>query len=74
MPSTAQATKTIAFDLVCTALFTLIYWCPSRSNYKILRQEAATIACKVEDFTYDWSRDTATGNEYGMLAKILGIN
>jgi hypothetical protein len=74
MPSTAQATETTAFDRVQTTPFTRIHGCPSWSDYKILKQEAATIASKVEDITYDWSHDTATGNEYGLLAKILGIN
>jgi hypothetical protein len=33
-----------------------------------------TIASKVEDITNNWSCNTATGNEYGLLTEILGIN
>jgi len=29
---------------------------------------------KVEDITYDWSRDAGTGDEYGLLAEILGVD
>ena len=29
---------------------------------------------KVEDFTYNWSRDANTGNEYGLLAEVLDID
>jgi hypothetical protein len=74
MPSTVQATKTTAFDLVQTTPFTRIHGRPSWSDYKILKQEATTVTSKVEDITYGWSRDTATSNKYGLLAKILGIN
>ncbi len=28
----------------------------------------------MEDITYDWSRITVTGDKYGLLAKILGVN
>ena len=72
MPSTARAAENTAFDQVRTTPFTRIHGCPSRSDYETLKQEAAAIASKVEDITYDWSRDAATGNEYGLLAEILG--
>jgi hypothetical protein len=74
MPSTVQAAKTIAFDRVWTTPFTRIHGRPSRSNYEILKQEAATIASKAKDLTYDWNHDTATGNKYGLIAEILGVN
>jgi hypothetical protein len=32
------------------------------------------IVSKVEDITYDWSRDAGTGDEYGLLAEILGVD
>ena len=72
MPSTARAAENTAFDQVRTTPFTRIHGRPSRSDYETLKQEAAAIASKVEDITYDWSRDAATGNEYGLLAEILG--
>ena len=65
MPSTARTTEN-------TAPFTRIHGRPSRSDYETIKQEATTIASKVEDITYDWSRDAATGDEYGLLAEILG--
>jgi hypothetical protein len=63
MPSTARAAKNTAFNQVRTTPFTLIHGCPSRSDYETLKQEAAAIASKVKDITYDWSRDTATGDK-----------
>jgi hypothetical protein len=53
MPFTTQAVKTTAFDWVPTTPFTRIHGHPSRSNYKILKQEAATIASNVEDISQD---------------------
>jgi hypothetical protein len=53
---------------------TRIHGHPSWSNYEILKQEAATIASEVEDITYNWSRDATTGDEYGLLGDILGVN
>ena len=73
MPSSARSTENTAFKTARTTPFTQIHGRPLRSAYKILKQEA-TIASKVEDITYDWSRNTVTGNEYGLLAKILGVN
>jgi len=32
------------------------------------------IASKVEDITYHWSRDAGTGDEYGLLAVLLGVD
>ena len=72
MPSTVQAAETTDFKNIRSTPFTRIHGRPSRSNYKILNQEASTILMsKVEDITYDWSRDAGTGNEYGLLAEIL---
>ena len=73
MPSSARAAKNTAFDQVRTTPFMRVHGRPSRSNYELLKQEAATIASEVEDITYDWSRDAATGDEYGLLAEILGV-
>ena len=74
MPSTARAAETTAFENSRSTPFTRIHGRPSRSDYEILKQEAATIASKVEDITYDWSPDAGTGNEYGLLAEILGVD
>ena len=60
MPSTAQAAETTDFENILSTPFTRIHGHPSRSDYKILKKEAATIASKIEDITYDWSRDAGT--------------
>jgi hypothetical protein len=74
MPSTARAAETTAFENARSTPFTRINGRPSWSCYEILKQEAATIASKVEDITYDWSPDAGTGDEYGLLAEILGVD
>jgi hypothetical protein len=74
MPSTAQTAETTAFENVRATPFTRIHGCPSRSDYEILKQEATTISSKVEDITYAWSRDATTGDEYGLLGDILGVD
>jgi hypothetical protein len=33
-----------------------------------------TITSKAKDITYNWSHDTATGDKYKLLAKILNVN
>ena len=72
MPSTARAAENTAFDQVQTTPFTRIHGRPSQRNYETIKQEATAIASKVEDITCNWSRDAATGDKYGLLAKILG--
>jgi hypothetical protein len=37
-----------------------------------LKKEAANLASKVDDITFDSNCDTVTGDEYGLLAEILG--
>ena len=74
MPSTARSAETMAFENARSTPFTRIHGRPSRSDYEILKQEAASIASEVEDITHDWSRDAGTGDEYGLLAEILGVD
>ena len=75
MPSTARAAETTAFENAQATPFTRIHGRPSRSDYEILKQEAAMIASEVEDITYDWSRDAGTpGDKYGLLAEKLGVD
>jgi hypothetical protein len=69
-----RAAKTTAFEKVHTVPFMRIYGRPSQSNYKILKIKAATLASKVDDITYAWSRDAVTGDKYGLLTKILGLD
>jgi len=74
MLSTARAAETTAFENVRSTPFTRIHGHPSRSDYKILKQEAAAIVSEVKDITYHWSCDTGTGDEYGLQGEILGVN
>ena len=74
MPSTARAAEASAYENVRANPFTRIHGRPTRGNYEIIKHEAATQASEVEDITYAWSRDPVTGDEYGLLAKILGLD
>jgi hypothetical protein len=74
MPSTARAAETTAFENVHAIPFTRIHGHPTGSDYKILKHKAATLASKVDNITYAWSCDAVTGDEYGLLAKILGLD
>ncbi len=72
MPFTAKQTKTTAFEAARAIPFTRKHGRPTRHNYKTLKEEASTLASKVEDITYAWSKN-ATDN-YGLLAIILGAD
>ncbi len=72
MPSTAKQAKTTALESVRATPFTRVHGRPTHCNYKILKEEACTLASEVEDITYPWSKN-ATDN-YGLCANILGIN
>jgi hypothetical protein len=74
MPSYTHSAKTTANKNVHTNPFQQIHGHPTWSDYEILKNEASTLTSKVEDITCDWSRDTATGKEFGLLAKILGLD
>jgi hypothetical protein len=74
MPSTTRAAETTAFENVRAVPFTRIHGRPTRSAYKILKHKATTLTSKVDDITYAWSRDVVTGDKYGFLAEILGLN
>jgi hypothetical protein len=43
-----------------------------RQDYKLLKKEASDLASKVDNLTFAWSCDPATGEEYGLLAEIIG--
>ena len=73
MPSTARAAEASAYKNVRANPFTRIHGRPTQGDYEIIKHEAATQASEVEDITYAWSRDPVTGDEYGLLAKILGL-
>jgi hypothetical protein len=73
MPSSTKQAKTTALDAVCATPFTTEHGRPTINDYEILREkEASTLASKVEDITYTWTKDTTTN--YGLLTIILGFN
>ena len=39
---------------------------------QLLKKEASDLASKVENITFTWSRNTATGDEYGLRGDIIG--
>lgn len=71
MPSSIKEIENTTYELVRAAPFTNIHGRPSRNDYEILKKEASDLACELDDITYAWSR-SATGDEYGLLAEIIG--
>ena len=72
MPSSsAKAAETTSYDRVRATPFTRIHGRPTRQDYKLLKKEASDLASEVENITFTFSRDTATGEEYGLLAEIM---
>ncbi len=71
MPPTIKTLEQTTYDTVRSSSFTKIYSCLTQSNYKNLKKEASDLASKLDDIIYDWSR-SPTGDEYGLLAEILG--
>ncbi len=72
MPSTAKQAKTIAYEAVRATPITRVHGQPSQSNYKTLKFEACTLASKVEDITYTWSKSAT--DDCRLLGNILGID
>jgi hypothetical protein len=73
MPSSsAKVAETTSYDMVCTTPFTRIYGQLMRHDYKALKKEASNLANKVDNITFTWSQDPATGEEYGILDEIIG--
>ena len=73
MPSSsAKAAETTSYDGVRATPFTRIHGRPKRQDYELLKKEASDLASEVENITFTWSCDTATGEEYGLLAEIIG--
>jgi hypothetical protein len=68
----AKLAEMTAYDAIRVNPFTRIHGCPTRNNYETLKKETSILASKVEDITYEWAQDTNTGNEYGLLAEIIG--
>ncbi len=74
MPSASMAktAETTAYNAVCMTPFTRIHGHPMRNDYETLKKEASDLAGKVDNITFDWARDTNTGDKYGLLAEIIG--
>ena len=73
MPSSSiKVAETTSYDGVRATSFTRIHGRPTRQDYELLKKEASDLASEVDNITFTWSRDTATGEEYGLLAEIIG--
>ena len=73
MPSSSvKAAETTSYDGVRATPFTQIHGRPTRQDYELLKKEASDLGSEVENITFTWSRDIATGEEYGLLAEIIG--
>jgi len=71
MPSSVKEIKNTTYKLARRTPFTKIHGRPSRNDYEILKKESSDLACELDNITYNWSR-SATGDEYGLLAEIIG--
>ena len=63
---------TTSYDAVSATPFTQIHGRPTRQDYKLLKKEALDIPNEVHNITFAWSCDPETGEEYGILAEIIG--
>jgi hypothetical protein len=72
MPSTTKQAETTAYENVQSNPFMRVHGRPTQSNYKTLKSEARTLASKVEDITYSWSKNAM--DNYGLLGNILGVD
>ncbi len=72
MPSSsAKTAEAASYDTVGAAPLTRTHGRPTCHNYETLKKEASDLASKVDNLTFDWCRDPATGEEYGLLAEII---
>jgi hypothetical protein len=71
MPSSVKELANMTYKSVQATPFTKIDGRPSRNDYKNLKKEASDLAYELDNITYNWSQ-SATGKEYGLLAKIIG--
>ena len=73
MPSSSvKVVETNAYNAVRATSFTRIHGRPTRNDYELLKKEASDLASDVENISFTWSRESATGDEYGLLAEIIG--
>ncbi len=73
MPSSsAKLAEQMSYAAVQSVPFTKIHGRPTRQDYELLKKEVSDLASKVDNLTFAWRRDPATGEEYGLLAEIIG--
>ena len=73
MPSSsAKSAETASYKVVCAVPFTRIHWRPTCHDYETLKKEVSDLASKVDNLTFAWCWDPTTGEEYGLLAEIIG--
>ncbi len=51
---------------------TRVHGRPTRRNYETLKEEASSLASKVKDITYAWSKNAM--DNYRLLTNILGAD
>lgn len=72
MPSSsAKTAKNAAYDTVHATPFTRIHGRSTHHDYEILKKEASDLASEVDNLTFDWCCNPTTGEEYGLLSKII---
>ncbi len=72
MPSSStKLAEIVSYNAVHVTPFAQIHRHPTRYNYKTLKKKAANLASKVDNLTFVWSHDPATGEEFGLFTEII---
>ncbi len=74
MPINIKQMEESAFDKIRSTPFTHINGRPSWSDYELLKRVCCDKASEIEDVVFEWCTDPLTGEEYGLLADILGCD
>jgi hypothetical protein len=74
MPLNIKQMEEMAYDKIRSTPFTRINGGPTQSNYKHLKCKCSECASKIKGVVFPWCTDNATGEEYGLLANILGCD
>ena len=73
MPSSsAKSAETASYKAVRAVPFTHIHGRPTCHDYETLKKEASDLASEVDNLTFDWCCNPATGEGYGLLAEMIG--
>ena len=73
MPLNIKQTEETAFDKIRANPLTRINGRSTRS-YKLIKCECGERASEIEDVVFEWCTDENTGEEFGLLADIIGRN